>query len=197
MKLTSFHTFLSPLSTETNCTSGLHMKSELLKHVDTSLLEHKESDKPDDFCNKDTGEKSRLRQRSRGFVMKVDGAGNIRNAAPLYKSESPSQIFLFVIETMYQELKEMPKEEWGNYVLCYDNMCNLDNLRQARHPLPLPKPYDEMWMLIKKVIDRLHIRNHKRRKCHIDYSPHIEQLEGINTMICEQTFAWLVFWISE
>ena len=32
--------------------------------------------------------------------------------------------------------------------LAYDNMCNLDKLKVARNPLPLDKPFDEMWMNI-------------------------------------------------
>ena len=36
-------------------------------------------------CNKDTGEKSRLRQRSRGVFVAVTGGGNILYFNPIYK----------------------------------------------------------------------------------------------------------------
>ena len=33
----------------------------------------------------------------------------------------------------------------------YDNMCHLDALKVARKPLPIPPPYNEMWMSVTKV----------------------------------------------
>ena len=40
---------------------------------------------PDDKCNKDTGEKGRLRQRARGHFAAVTGGGNIICFNPIYK----------------------------------------------------------------------------------------------------------------
>ena len=38
-------------------------------------------------CNKDTGEKARLRQRARGHFVAVTGGGNILCFNPIYKYE--------------------------------------------------------------------------------------------------------------
>eukprot|EP00105_Crassostrea_gigas_P020716 XP_011439576.1 PREDICTED: uncharacterized protein LOC105336802 isoform X2 [Crassostrea gigas] len=79
-------------------------------------------------CNKDTGEKSRLRQRSRGHFVTVTGGGHILQFNPLFKSESPSQAFMLIVQMMYSELKELTEDEQRrrlqDYTLCYDNICN-------------------------------------------------------------------------
>ena len=75
--------------------------------------------------------------------------------------------------------------------LAYDNMCHLDNLRVARKPLPLPGDLSHIWMDINKIIDCLHIKNHKDPRCKEKYTPEKLAGEDLNTMSCEQTFAWL------
>ena len=53
-----------------------------------------------------------------------------------------------------------------------------------------------MWHKINKIIDGLHIQNHKQRSCHERYNPlrfnelHPEANKA-NTMAAEQFFAWL------
>ena len=71
-------------------------------------------------------------------------------------------------------------------------MCNLDNMKVARQPLPLQQPFDKLWLLIRKVIDRLHLRNHKKSKCKEDYNPDLlPETDGkLNTLVAEQTFVW-------
>lgn len=95
---------------------------------------------------------------------------------------------------MYSELKSLSKPEQERrlekYILCYDNICNVDALAAAKEKLPLPEPLDDLWTKAKKVIDRLHIKNHKDKRCHEIYSP--DSLpESYNTMAGEQTFAWM------
>ncbi len=72
-------------------------------------------------------------------------------------------------------------------------MCHVDGMKVAKKPLPWSAPYDKMWSSINKVIDSLHIRNHKDAKCKENYDPIKlkEQLPGMNTMAAEQTFVWL------
>lgn len=81
-------------------------------------------------------------------------------------------------------------EEISSTVLAYDNMCHVDNLKIARKNLPLPHPYNKLWKCIKKVIDRLHLRNHVDQKCHTLYNPDDNIPKTYNTMACEQTFVW-------
>ena len=40
-----------------------------------------------------------------------------------------------------------------------------------RRPLPLPGQLAAFWDKITKVIDGVHIDNHKRKACHVDYHP--------------------------
>lgn len=67
-------------------------------------------------------------------------------------------------------------------ILAYDNMCHVDG--------PSSPPLDKVWTSIIKVIDKLHIRNHKDAKCKTIYNPKGKVPEGFNTMAAEQTFVW-------
>jgi hypothetical protein len=73
----------------------------------------------------------------------------------LRRSEGPGQVFLLTLQFLMQRLQATPEDEWEDFFLAYDNMCNLDRLRAARKPLPLPQPYDNIWLKINKVFDRL------------------------------------------
>lgn len=149
---------------------------------------------PVEKCNKDTGEKARLRQRSRGHFICVTGGGHITYFDPIFKSESPSQIYMQVVRLLYLEFKDVPQDKLEdtikNYVLCYDNMCQLDSLKASKEDLPFPPPLNTMWRDIQKIIDRLHLQNHKQDKCKELYNPDKVLPEGYNTMVAEQTFAW-------
>jgi len=66
-------------------------------------------------------------------------------------------------------------------------------LKVARKPLPLPGDHNYIWQDITKIIDELHIRNHKDSRCRAKYNPEVVKTisKTTNTMSCEQTFAWL------
>ena len=100
---------------------------------------------------------------------------------------------MIVVRTMMLELDTVPEDEQEtfieNYILSYDNICHLDSLKAAKEDLPFPEPYNKMWKKIKKVIDRLHIANHKDPRCQEQYHPDSIP-EAYNTMVAEQTFAW-------
>ena len=67
------------------------------------------------------------------------------------RSESPSQVFIFTLHWLFETLNQVPAEKWGEIILAYDNMCQLDSLKVAQRPLPLQPPYDRMWLSIQKV----------------------------------------------
>lgn len=85
------------------------------------------------------------------------------------------------------------REKWKEVTLSYDNMCHLDNLKVAKKDLPLPGDLKYIWKDINKIIDTLHIKNHVDQRCRENYSPEATKVKnpGYNTMVCEQTFAWL------
>lgn len=74
----------------------------------------------------------------------------------MHRSESPSQVFLIVLQWLYETLQTIPVDKWSEVVLAYDAMCKLDGLKVCSLPLPLPKPFDNMWMAITKVYKYLH-----------------------------------------
>ncbi|KAL9977815.1 hypothetical protein ACROYT_G015264 [Oculina patagonica] len=96
------------------------------------------------------------------------------------KSESPTQAFLVLTLWLYRKFKplldagltaEQLDEKISQTVIAYDNMCHVDGLKLAKLDLPFQKPLDKMWQRVVKVIDRLHIRNHKDSKCKTVYNP--------------------------
>ena len=78
----------------------------------------------------------------------------------------------------------MPEEQWEDFILSYDNMCNLDKLRVAKKPLPLPKPYHKIWLKVRKIVDRLQMRNHKNPECCLKYGSDDlkEKLPSLNNL---------------
>ena len=118
---------------------------------------------------------------------------------PLYcRSESPTQAFLVMVLWLYRKFKPlldagMPEQElvekMSTLIIAYDNMCHVDGMNIAKQPLPFPAPLDNMWMSVQKVIDRLHIRNHKGA-CTTTYNPEDKIPKEFNTMSAEQTFVW-------
>lgn len=111
----------------------------------------------------------------------------------VFRSESPSQVFLIVIQWLVHILKDVPQSEWHHIVLAYDNMCHLDGLKAAKEELPLPAPFHMVWASVTKIIDSLHIKNHKDPNCQLKYHP--KQVKDtnpdFNLMCAEQTFSWL------
>ena len=56
--------------------------------------------------------------------------------------------------------------------------------------LPLPGDHKYIWQ---DITNELHIKNHKDSRCRTKYNPEVVKTIGqsMNTMSCEQTFAWL------
>jgi len=113
-----------------------------------------------------------------------------------YRSESPTQAFLVLILWLYRKFKPLEdagltndhlSERMSRTVVAYDNMCHVDGLKLAKHDLPFQEPFDKMWHRVIKVIDRLHIRNHKDTKCRTVYNPEGKIPKQFNTMAAEQT----------
>lgn len=66
-------------------------------------------------------------------------------------------------------------------------------MKAAKNDLPLPSPWDKAWSSVTKIIDSLHINNHKDKQCREQYDPSLlkRELPDANTMAAEQTFVWL------
>lgn len=136
-----------------------------------------QSDQPEQPspCKKDTGQRSRLRHWSRGHVFVCRPCGHIDFSQPIYKlvhyilsctdirnvivsvlncgyrSESPTQVFVILLHWLFENLSSIPEDQWSEVIIAYDNMCQLDSLQIAKNPLPLPSPFDKMWMAVRKV----------------------------------------------
>ncbi len=114
------------------------------------------------------------------------------------RSESPTQAYLVLVIWLYKKFKALQdagksaediKKAMGATCLAYD-MCHVDSLRLAKKDLPFPAPFNQAWKLVSKVIDRLHLRNHKDPACKRLYNAEDKLPSQYNTMACEQTFVW-------
>ncbi|XP_055345331.1 uncharacterized protein LOC129593153 isoform X2 [Paramacrobiotus metropolitanus] len=147
-------------------------------------------------CRKDKGENQRGHLYSRGYLFLVGPTGHIFSFAPIYRAESLGQVYLFIVGALYELLQDVAPEEWEKVFICYDNICQLNRLKAAAEPLPFPEPFDQLWSRVSKIVDGLHIQNHKDSKCKEKYHPslylksHPTATER-NTMAAEQTFSWL------
>lgn len=82
------------------------------------------------------------------------------------------------------------RKAMSSTILAYDNMCHVDTLKISKKDLPFAAPFDKVWNVITKVIDRLHLRNHKDPRCKQLYNAEEKIPPQFNTMACEQTFVW-------
>lgn len=107
------------------------------------------------------------------------------------RSESPSQVFLIVLQWLFALLKSC--QHIPQVTLAYDNMCNLARLKVAQRPLPLPPPLDLSWSKVEKVIDVFHFANHISPECKKNFNPDKLKKENphFNTQASEQTFVWV------
>ena len=76
----------------------------------------------------------------------------------MYRSESPSQIFVFLINFLRHKLKDVPADQWNQVFVAYDNMCNVDRMKAAKEDLPFEAPFNKQWISISKIIDVFHLK---------------------------------------
>lgn len=62
----------------------------------------------------------------------------------MFRSESPSQVFVFLVNYLTKKLKDTPVEKWSKFFIAYDNMCNIDRMKVAKKELPLPTPFSRL-----------------------------------------------------
>ena len=110
-----------------------------------------------------------------------------------YRSESPSQVFIILLQWLLNHQSTLKSSSSESIVLAYDNACNLDRLKAAQNPLPLESPLDKIWMNVHKIIDVFHFKNHTGLRCKQLYNPSVYKSEHPfwNTQAGEQTFIWL------
>ena len=127
-----------------------------------------------------------LIQRTSSFCSTKELFVNFRS------SEGQGQVFLITLQYLLKRMEGIPESQWEEVVVSYDKMCNLDKLRVAKKQLPFPEPYNLMWFKVQKIVDRLHMRNHKDPRCKITHGSDDlkEKYPHLNTPVAEQTFIW-------
>ena len=113
----------------------------------------------------------------------------------MYRSEGPAQVFLLVLVWMMAALLigRLTREERRKVVLYLMTTCVIWTTFEWQEKHYLSLETWSTWLDIKKIIDTLHIRNHKDQRCHQLYDPNKLKQENpeYNTMSCEQTLAWI------
>ena len=110
---------------------------------------------------------------SRGIFQIVTGGGHIDYWIPIYDSEGPHQVAFILIKYLQLKLRGKTEEEINQFYLSYDHMCAIDRLHLLRHPLPFEPPEDRIWLDIHKLIDPLHMKNHKNPRCEELYNSEV------------------------
>ena len=109
------------------------------------------------------------------------------------RSESPSQVFLILLQWLLSLVKTLGgPSNLPAITVAYDNICNIEKMRIARKPLPLPPPYNKLY--VQKIIDVFHFPNHISATCREQFSPlqFKESHPNFNTQCGEQTLHGLV-----
>ena len=67
------------------------------------------------------------------YVMIIKQFTVMRLFSPLmFRSESPSQVFLIILSFLYLLFQDVAESEFKNFWLAYDNMCNVMRLKAAK-----------------------------------------------------------------
>ena len=114
--------------------------------------------------------------------------------SPPWRSESPSQVLLILIQWLLSLVKTYGgPSNLPAITLAYDNMCNIERMKITKKPLPLPAPYDKLWSRVHKIIDVFHFPNHNSTTCKERFSPveFKQKHPNFNTQAGEQTFVWV------
>ena len=134
---------------------------------------------------------------SRGHVFFVQPCGFIRFWAPLYRSESPTQVSLCIIKYCALLVKMCGIVILSQMFLFYDNMCNIQRLKlwTSSEFNQESKLGVAVFNKANKGVDALHIANHVRDNCKQQYplviNSYREKFSQGNTQSAEQTFCWL------
>ena len=70
------------------------------------------------------------------------------------RSEGPAQVFLLTLTWLVTAFQHMTRDEWESIILCYDNMCHLNNLKVVKNPLPLPGITNGLTIALASLVPR-------------------------------------------
>lgn len=144
-------------------------------------------------CRKERGV-NRFHDRTAGILSLVRPCGIIVNSCEMYTCESPTQVYLFLINTFARgsDIERL-------HYLGYDRACDL-------HPflcnLERKGAYFAKWLLRKVnfLVDSFHVAHHTEKCCmppdnpDCKYHPQLpcfNEIHGTNTECAEQSFRWL------
>ena len=114
--------------------------------------------------------------------------------SPIYRAENSLQVAFILLKYLTIKLEGKTESELEGFFVSYDNICNLARLKLLKNPLPLEAPMDNLWTSINKIIDDLHIKNHRREECQELYNPSIvrEVFPDVNLMTAEQVITIVI-----
>ena len=120
--------------------------------------------------------------RTKGVMLAAYNCGIICAYRELYSSESLSQVSIFLLDIISFS-KCIPK------YLIY--ACHLDEYLKHNKVTEISERGKTL-QASTFVIDRLHIKNHVRENCHLNYNADLyDEMLKINTVVCEEANFWI------
>ena len=114
--------------------------------------------------------------------------GVIADFAELFGSESIGQVHATIVDFIGDVPEEIRSEILG---WLYDDMCHLKPYSEYA-AISSQSKMSSIFANMKKAVDKMHFRGHRGGYCQQNCDPwKIPELGGVNTPVCEQTFAWL------
>lgn len=139
------------------------------------------------ICNTRKDNKQTYLRDTVGLHISAWPCGVVNDFVELHGSESISQVHANLLEL----LGDLPPESAQNLVgVLYDDMCHLKPFseKEENQGGPIGKLFASKLM----AVDKLHFRGHRGAYCQANCDPwKLKELDGVNTPVCEQTFAWI------
>lgn len=132
-------------------------------------------------------DKSKIKRhkRTQGIQAAVLENGVIAFWYENYRSESKAALWIKRIQLM----KRFPDVDYNKLIAGYDDTCHWDQYCKNEKRRNT-SPEAETLAMLRKVIDRFHLRNHTA--CGNDYNPsQYEEMNDIETQMVERTWTWL------
>ena len=134
------------------------------------------------MCNTRKSRDKRVKRYTVGLLLGSSPCGVARLVEELYGCEAISQVYGIVTEHV-AKLSEKRLE-----VLVYDDACHLAGFSK-NHVRAHRNETTEFVDNLIHSIDFFHFKNHIDPFCHQNFNPrNVPQLEGVNTVVCEQLF---------
>jgi len=136
-------------------------------------------------CGTEKGKHKCKNHRTAGILVMERPCGVVLDVKELFGSESKSQVYAHI----HNHLSKTAFSKTS--IICYDDTCHLKKF--AHNPVRSTQTAVASRIAEMEILcDRFHFKNHIDVWCRQHCNPHTsENLQNVNTEVCEQLFSWL------